>query len=83
MIRKLATLAAITLTVAVSLGTATNASAAEPHGFGWCDGADPAGWTDATSVKSRTMPDGGYVELRYSPSAQCGWGKLINGAPGA
>jgi hypothetical protein len=51
--------------------------------FGWCDYGDPSSWTDAKTVAtSAAMNDGAVVQLRYSPSARCAWGRMIDGRKG-
>ncbi|WP_192909405.1 DUF2690 domain-containing protein [Gandjariella thermophila] len=47
--------------------------------FGWCDGMDPNRFSDPETIDSEPLPDGATIQLRYSRSAQCAWGKIING----
>uniref|UniRef100_UPI003F49A77F DUF2690 domain-containing protein n=1 Tax=Amycolatopsis sp. CA-096443 TaxID=3239919 RepID=UPI003F49A77F len=59
--------------------TAEASASTTPHRS--CDGTDPAGRGDARTVKRAS----GQVtmELRYSPSYQCGWARLTGGHPGS
>lgn len=72
-----ATLAAGTLTALGPVGTASAATTgtSSPASFGWCDGRNPSGHSDPTTLRS-AFARGALLELRYSPSARCAWGRL-------
>lgn len=52
------------------------ATAAVPARFASCDNQDPGGNTDAQTVRTATAGSAS-VELRYSPSVQCAWGRVF------
>ncbi|MEV0456739.1 hypothetical protein [Catellatospora methionotrophica] len=84
--RRIATLAMTLLCATGAVASAAPASAAAPtadrsmsaQAFGWCDGRNPNGHTDAKTVRTNGA-GAALVELRFSPSARCAWGRVTGG----
>ena len=70
--------AAVSTMTSPTPSTAT--AVAAPARYNSCDNQDPSGNTDGETVRTATAGSAS-VELRYSPSAQCGWGRVF-GNPG-
>ena len=41
---------------------------------------DPSQWSDPETISSTHTINGALIELRYSPSTQCAWGRISGGA---
>jgi hypothetical protein len=55
---------------------ARSTAPAAPSRTDSCDNQDPSGNTDGETVRSTTAGSAS-IDLRYSPSAQCAWGRVF------